>query len=443
MENSQDRLVNALRNMRIQRDLLLELSNTRDLSETLEMCIDAAIKISEMDSGGIYLFDETGGIVLVKSKGLSDEFVKEVNYFPPDSINTTAVKAGKPTYILYTKDTPDFIARIKHNEGLKFIAGVPILCKGKITGSLIVSSRKYDSVPEVSRNLLETITSIIGILINRARYEENLIKAQKRFTQAEKMAKIGHWERSFSDHTSSWSMGTYDIFGVNPKSFKPTEDNFNKAIHPDDLQSLKKSINESLLSGKHLNVVYRIIRPDGEIVTVQSHAETIIDSEGHNLLIGTIQDITIQKAIERDLEVNTFKLQEMNTAMKVLIDHREKEILTLKSEIMENITKMVLPYLEKLEKGISGTENRIYLEMARSNLKKLTQPFAKKLTEENLTSSELEVAILIKNGKITKEIASLLNISENTVMTHRFKIRKKLGLIKEKTNLHSFLQSMM
>ncbi|MBW1824743.1 MAG: response regulator transcription factor, partial [Deltaproteobacteria bacterium] len=44
-----------------------------------------------------------------------------------------------------------------------------------------------------------------------------------------------------------------------------------------------------------------------------------------------------------------------------------------------------------------------------------------------LTSREREVIQLIAEGKTTKQIASLLNVSVKTVETHRKKIMDKLG----------------
>jgi DNA-binding NarL/FixJ family response regulator len=48
---------------------------------------------------------------------------------------------------------------------------------------------------------------------------------------------------------------------------------------------------------------------------------------------------------------------------------------------------------------------------------------------------EVQTADLIKEGKATKEIAELLNVSVNTVSSNRFHIRKKLSLTDKKINL--------
>lgn len=57
-----------------------------------------------------------------------------------------------------------------------------------------------------------------------------------------------------------------------------------------------------------------------------------------------------------------------------------------------------------------------------------------------LSSRELEIANLIKEGKTNKEIAQLLNLSVRTIEAHRYNMRDKVGLKnKRKRNLRSQL----
>ena len=50
-------------------------------------------------------------------------------------------------------------------------------------------------------------------------------------------------------------------------------------------------------------------------------------------------------------------------------------------------------------------------------------------------------ASLVKDGKTSKEIADVLNVSETTVNFHRKNLRVKFGLRNKRTNLRSYLMS--
>jgi DNA-binding CsgD family transcriptional regulator len=83
------------------------------------------------------------------------------------------------------------------------------------------------------------------------------------------------------------------------------------------------------------------------------------------------------------------------------------------------------------------------LKIVRSNLKDLMAPIANTLSLKyiDFTPTEIQVANLVAQGKTSKEIATMLNVSAKAVSFHRANIRKKLGLLNKKTNLKTFLQS--
>ena len=160
-----------------------------------------------------------------------------------------------------------------------------------------------------------------------------------------------------------------------------------------------------------------------------------------------IEQKQVEKALqakEKELERHAQHLEEANTALKVLLKHKQEERAELEDNILINIEKLIMPYIEKMEKGRSGREDKTRLSIIKANLKELVSPFAKKLSAKNLalTPKEIEISDLVKLGKTTKEIATLLNVSLGAIEFHRNNIRKKLGLKNKKMNLRTYLLSL-
>ena len=145
-----------------------------------------------------------------------------------------------------------------------------------------------------------------------------------------------------------------------------------------------------------------------------------------------------------ELNAKTRRLEEFNAALKVLLKQREEDRRELEESILFNVKSLVTPYVQKLMKSRLSEDQMTYLTILESHLEELTSPFTKKLSQKylGLTSLEIQAANLIKEGKTTKEIAETLCVSENTVSSHRFHIRTKLGLRSKKINLRSYLKSL-
>jgi PAS domain S-box-containing protein len=153
-----------------------------------------------------------------------------------------------------------------------------------------------------------------------------------------------------------------------------------------------------------------------------------------------------KRLIERQaaLEVKTHELEEVNTALRVLLKRRDEDRIELEEKVLSNVKELVLPYAEKLQKSRLHAKQKAYLSILESNLNDITLPFAHTLSSKygGLTPTEIEIAHLVKDGKTTKDIAVFLNVSTSTVESHRKSIRMKTGIKNKKTNLRSHLLSM-
>jgi PAS domain S-box-containing protein len=152
----------------------------------------------------------------------------------------------------------------------------------------------------------------------------------------------------------------------------------------------------------------------------------------------------VLKKREQELDVKSSYLEDANTALKVLLKHREDDKDELQGNVVSNVKELVMPYVGKLRIARSAPQQQAYLDVLENNLNNIISPFLRNVTlnHYNLTPREIEVANLVKDGKTTKDIGEILNLSTRAVEFHRDNIRKKLGLKKTKTNLRSTLLSL-
>lgn len=183
---------------------------------------------------------------------------------------------------------------------------------------------------------------------------------------------------------------------------------------------------------------YNVVDSLGRVRSVLGITCIIPGTKKH---VSSIIDITGLKEKELELTLKSRNLEELNAALKVLLRQREQDREEIEKTMMTNMRDLVLPYFEKIRKG--GVEKKLvsYLDLLEGNLENIISPFSRKLSSQfmQLTSKEIQVANLIKDGKGSKDIAALLNVSTKTVDMYRYRIRLKLGLGNRGINLRSYL----
>ncbi len=159
---------------------------------------------------------------------------------------------------------------------------------GTVWGRLFLSLvRDEHNEPQYFISVVEDITEEKAI-------EDRLRASEAQLREAQRLAKIGSWERDLKNDTSYWSEEMIRILGPadrGPSSF-PT---FLSYVHPKDREKVSEIRDRACSSIGPVEVEYRIVRPDGEVLFVRSIVEGIRDEEGVPVrLTGTTQDITEQ-----------------------------------------------------------------------------------------------------------------------------------------------------
>jgi len=150
-----------------------------------------------------------------------------------------------------------------------------------------------------------------------------------------------------------------------------------------------------------------------------------------------------EKELERKILKRTAELEEVNTALRVLIKNRDADVKEMEGRIIFNINELIMPSLERLKNDNLNERQKTLIGIMEDNLVNITSQFAqgKEAAYLKFTPAEMMVANLVKQGKTNKEIAELYHLSTRTIESHRDSIRKKIGLKNRKVNLRSYLMT--
>src|SRR5580704_11241388 len=155
----------------------------------------------------------------------------------------------------------------------------------------------------------------------------SLQESKARLEEAQSVAHVGYWDWDLETGEIIWSDETYRIFGFKPQERPMDIETVSGLIHPDDREALYSTVDEEVAVGVHPVHQHRIVRPSGEVRTVQSITSKLWKttdvgpedaiSREHNRLFGTVQDITELKqaeeashALSRDLQESKDWLEE-------------------------------------------------------------------------------------------------------------------------------------
>src|SRR5580700_9130186 len=161
----------------------------------------------------------------------------------------------------------------------------------------------------------------------REALSRSLQESKARLEEAQSVAHVGYWDWDLETGEIIWSDETYRIFGFKPQERPMDIETVSGLIHPDDREALYSTVDEEVAVGVHPVHQHRIVRPSGEVRTVQSITSKLWKttnvgpedaiSREHNRLFGTVQDITELKqaeeashALSRDLQESKDWLEE-------------------------------------------------------------------------------------------------------------------------------------
>jgi PAS domain S-box-containing protein len=157
------------------------------------------------------------------------------------------------------------------------------------------------------------LTGIAQDITARKLAEEALITSQANLAEAQRIAGLGSWRLDLVSHRAFWSDQQYRCLGYAPGACEANLANFEAAVHPEDLDRVRRSLQKALQqrqSGFELD--HRVVWRDGSEHVLQERALVEYAADGAPLaIIGTSQDITLRVAMAQELQAHRQHLEEL------------------------------------------------------------------------------------------------------------------------------------
>jgi PAS domain S-box-containing protein len=278
-----------------------ELSNARkgggaETAESGQLAsahpIDASlVEVIETMSDGVALFDADENLRLFNSR-YKDEIWPRLADILRHGVSFTTIATAAIERGLYGGSESDSDELLKH--ALTIHRYPPSDYDFELPDGSWIRQRKQATK---SGGILAIYTNIT----ESKRREAALKQSEARLLDAQRVGRIGDWERDLRTRNSRYSVETYRMCGIDP-DLDLTYEMFIDAVHPDDREKVVAITGKALDTGEPSEGSFRVVLPDGSINVLQARVEVSFDEKGEPLTVfGVVQDITERAGIENSL----------------------------------------------------------------------------------------------------------------------------------------------
>ncbi len=191
---------------------------------------------------------------------------------------------------------------------------------------------------------------------DRRETEEQLRSIQERLTVALQAGRTGTWEWDIVHNRDRFDESLRAMFGLPPGQEVTTIEEFYSLVHPDDRPHVVAAFELTRTEGIHLDVEFRVVRPDGSVRWFIDHGELLFDENRRPVrMSGACVDVTERRNAEEELlrsresfryfvqNIRDYALFQVdpegrittwNTGAERMLGYSEAEILNRKTSIL-------------------------------------------------------------------------------------------------------------
>lgn len=168
------------------------------------------------------------------------------------------------------------------------------------------------SAEKINIHSEDHLLTIIEDRTEQKQREASLRESEEMLRLALAAGQAGAWSWDLTTNALQWSDEYFRIFGFQPGSFQPTIEAGLLRIHQEDLPQVEAAIRHAVDHCLPIDVVHRLIWPDGSLHWVRGVSRVFDDESGKPVrMAGLAIDITAQKQAELQLHTAHERVREI------------------------------------------------------------------------------------------------------------------------------------
>jgi len=205
------------------------------------------------------------------------------------------------------------------DNGFKSYVGIPLLDSH---GALLGHMGILDEQPLADSDRIVTYLHLFAQRVAselERRHNDQMLQAHKeRLRRGQLFANIGTWEWNIQTGELFWTERIAPLFGYPQGDLETSYENFLKAVHPDDRQSVIDAVNACIERDVPYEIEHRVVWPDGTERWLLERGAVLRDAQGRPLqMLGVVQDIDDRRRAAQALRESTQLLNEAQALAQV------------------------------------------------------------------------------------------------------------------------------
>jgi PAS domain S-box-containing protein len=333
-----------------------------DTEKILKDTLEKSLEILRFDVGYIRILDdEIRGFAVRAARGLSSpEFLS--SRIPIDSSFDILklILSREPVSCPDIRKDPRFQARTMEREGVISTAFVPIMTKTRVTGLLVVGSRKRHRFLKGEINLLMAFGSQLGMALENAQLFDQVTRDKAYIENLVENAGDAVVATTLEDRILTWNRAAEVIFGYSKQ--EAIGQSMAILLPPERAKELEEIRNKVRHAGVIRNLEVRRTRRDGVTIEVALAVSPIKDGTGNMTgFLHLAKDITEKMRYEKRLR----DLDKMKSDFVSNVSHELRTPLTAVKGSVDNM-------LDGLTGSLNEKQTR-YLARIKSNTDRLSR----------------------------------------------------------------------